>query len=55
MKWSGARRCVIGISSFESGQRAETIGWGGGIVLGTIAAIVLFIGPLAIKGDDRAR
>ena len=27
-------------------QRAEIIGWGGGIVLGTISAIFLFIGPL---------
>ena len=29
-------------------QRAEIIGWGGGIVLGTMTAILLFIGPLAM-------
>lgn len=27
--------------------RAEIVGWGAGIVIGTIAAVVLFIGPLA--------
>lgn len=32
-------------------ERAETIGWGGGLVLGTITAIVLFIGPL----EDKSR
>ncbi len=33
-------------------QRAETIGWGGGLVLGTVAAIALFIGPLQLKTHD---
>ena len=33
-------------------QRAETIGWGGGIVVGTIAAVVLFMGPLAMQSED---
>ncbi|MGN6135829.1 MAG: hypothetical protein ACTHOU_15180 [Aureliella sp.] len=32
-------------------QPAETIGWGGGIVVGTLAAIVMFIGPLAMNSD----
>ncbi|MFO1066069.1 MAG: hypothetical protein U0892_19590 [Pirellulales bacterium] len=36
-------------------QNAELVGWGGGIVLGTITAIVLFIGPLAMKPDQNDR
>ena len=34
-------------------QRAEIIGWGGGIVLGTTSAIFLFIGPLAVKDEKQ--
>lgn len=35
-------------------ERAETVGWGGGLVLGTLTAIALFIGPLAIRNGDDA-
>lgn len=40
---------------FYGMQQAELVGWGGGIVVGTVATIVMFLGPLSIRSVEEKR
>lgn len=37
---------------FYGMQQAELVGWGSGLVVGTIATITMFLGPLSIRSVE---